>query len=68
MLEDSHIEEVALMGRDIFWLKLSTTRATSDFVSYSPSSVDGKIIILVPWYRGFSVADFMHVSAYLATR
>ena len=27
-------------------------------VRCSPTSVDGKIILLVPWYKGFSVADF----------
>ena len=46
------------MGRGIFWLKLSTARAVSDLIKSSPTSVDGKITLLVPWYRGFSVADF----------
>ena len=57
-LEDSHIEEVALMGHGIFWLKLSSAKATSDLISRSPISVDGRIILLVPWYRGFSTAEF----------
>ena len=57
-LEDSHIEEVALMGRGIFWLKLSLEKATSDLISQSPTSVGGRIILMVPWYRGFNVADF----------
>ena len=46
------------MGRGIFWLKLSSARAASDMVRQSPTSVGGKIILMVPWYRGFSVADF----------
>ena len=58
LLDDSHIEEVALMGRGTFWLKLSTERAASKLVSSSPTAVDGKIIMIVPWYRGFSAADF----------
>ena len=57
-LKDSHIEEVALMGCGIFWLKLSSTKATSDLISQSSTSVGGRIILMVPWYRGFSVADF----------
>ena len=39
-LEDSHIEEVALMGRGIFWLKLSSTRAASDMVRQSLALMD----------------------------
>ena len=46
------------MGRGIFWLKLSSEKATSDLISRSPISVDGRIILMVPWYRGFSAADF----------
>ena len=46
------------MGRGIFWHKLSSERATSDMVRQSLAFVDGKIILMVPWYRGFSVADF----------
>ena len=46
------------MGRGIFWLKLSSASAASNLVSCSPTLVDGKIIMLVPWYRGFNVADF----------
>ena len=57
-LEDNHIEEVALMGRGIFWLKLSSARAASDMVRRSPTSVGDKIILMVPSYRGFSTADF----------
>ena len=52
------MEEVALVGRGIFWLKLSSERAASDMVRRSLAFVDGKIILMVPWYRGFSVADF----------
>ena len=58
LLEDSHIEEVALMGWGIFWLKLSSVRAASDMPRRSPVTIYGKIILLVPWYRGFSVTDF----------
>ena len=54
-LEDSHIEEVALMGRGIFWLKLSSAKATSDLINRFPISVDGRIILLVPWYRDFNI-------------
>ena len=57
-LEDSYIEEVALMGQGIFWLKLSSERGASDMVRRSLASIDGKIILMVPWYRGFNVADF----------
>ena len=32
ILEDSHIEEVALMGRRVFWLKLSSAKAASDLI------------------------------------
>ena len=46
------------MGRGFFWLKLSSEKAASDLVRQSPTSVDGRIILLVPWYRGFNVADF----------
>ena len=46
------------MGWGIFWLKLCLERATSDMVRCSLASVDGKIILMVPWYRGFSAADF----------
>lgn len=46
------------MGWGIFWLKLSSARATSDMVRRSPTPVGGKIILMVPWYRGFSAADF----------
>ena len=57
-LEDSHIEDVTLMGRGIFWLKLFNPRATRAFIDSSPIEVDGKIINLVSWYRGFSASDF----------
>ena len=46
------------MGWGIFWLKLSSVRATSDMIRRSPASVDGKIILMVPWYRGFSATNF----------
>ena len=46
------------MGRSVFWLKLSSAKAASDLVSQSPISVGGRIILLVPWYRGFTVTDF----------
>ena len=46
------------MGRGIFWLKLCSVRAASELVRRSPTSVDGKIILMVPWYRGFNVVDF----------
>ena len=57
-LEDSHIEAVALMGRGIFWLELSSTRAASDMFRRSLVAVDGKSILLVPSYIGFSVTNF----------
>ena len=57
-LEDSYIAEVALMGQGIFWLKLSSQKVVSNLVSRSPSFIDGKIILMVPWYKGFSAADF----------
>ena len=46
------------MGWGIFWLKLSSVRAASDMIRRSPVSLDKKIILLVPWYRGFSAVDF----------
>ena len=58
ILEDSHIEEVTLMGRGIFWLKLSDPRSMNALIASSPIAVDGRIISLVPWYRGFSASDF----------
>ena len=53
-LEDSHISEVALMGRG-----LSTVEGTSNLVALSPIvTVDGKIMSFIPWYRGFKASDF----------
>ena len=46
------------MGWGIFWLKLSSARAASNMIRRSPISVDRKIILMVPWYRGSSIADF----------
>ena len=56
-LLNSHIK-VALMGKGIFWLKLSSVRATRNMVKWSSIAIDRKIILLVPWYKGFSAVDF----------
>ena len=58
ILEDSHIEDVALMGRGIVWPRLSDLRSTSALIGSSPIAVDGKIITLVLWCKGFSASDF----------
>lgn len=56
-LEDSHIVEVALMGQGTFMLRLSVVEQVSNLVAHSPITIDGKIISLVPWSRGFRATD-----------
>ena len=46
------------MGWGIFWLKLSSARVAVDMIRHFLVLVDGKIIPLVSWYRGFSAVDF----------
>lgn len=69
-LEDSHITEVALMGKGIFMLKLSTMECASNLKAHSPITVDGKILSFVAWYRGFRSSDFdtqLHIPRFLVT-
>ena len=56
-LEDSHITEMALMGRGIFMLKLSTVEYASNLVAHSPIVNNGKIRSFVSWYREFKALD-----------
>ena len=46
------------MGRGTFMLTLSAMEKVSSLVTNSHIAMDGKIITLVPWYRGFRASHF----------
>ena len=58
------------MGRGTIMLKFSTMEKASNLVTNSPIVVDGKIIILILWHRGFRASNFdieFHVPRFLVT-
>ena len=52
------IDDIRLLGGDIFMVMLSSIQYPSSLVDSSPFSLSGKLIYLVLWYRGFDATRF----------